>query len=278
MVTVSKKIFSPLCIILFLLTGLILLLYPAISNYINQKNSSYAMQELFKQLEDEDTATLTLQRQWAESYNTCLRTTQNCPYAYEDILDYANHIMGTLYIPTINVNLPIYHGTEEEVLAKGVGHMPDSAFPIGGIGNHTVLTGHTGLPSARLFTDLDQLAVGDPFYISILNETLAYEVDQIQVVLPTEISSLQPKEDADYCTLVTCTPYGINSHRLLVRGTRIQEEPSSIPDFSKTTVSSTPLWLGLVASVLLVLLFLFLRHRKIKTTQTTAQPCVQLCR
>ena len=133
--------------------------------------------------------------------------------------------MGYIDIPTIDAHLPIYHGTDEEVLAKGVGHVPDTAFPIGGIGNHSVLTGHTGLPSAKIFTDLTELAEGDLFYIHILNETLVYEVDQIQVVLPSQLDNLLPVADRDYCTLVTCTPYGINSHRLLVRGQRTTQQP-----------------------------------------------------
>ena len=129
-------------------------------------------------------------------------------------------MMGYIEIPEIDIYLPIYHGVSEEVLSKGIGHMPNSAFPIGGEGNHAVLTGHTGLPSAKLFTDLTELEEGDRFYIHILDLVLCYTVDQIKVVLPNEGQDLSIVPGKDYCTLVTCTPYGINSHRLLVRGIR----------------------------------------------------------
>lgn len=204
-------------LVLLLLAGAGIFLYPAVSNFVNHLNGSYAIAQMQRQLVDADIAQ---QRQLARSYNA--RLTEGEPEGYEEILDLANGIMGSILIPKIDVNLPIYHGTDEDVLTKGVGHLPSSAFPIGGEGNHAVLTGHTGLPSAKLFTDLTELEEGDTFYIHILEETLAYQVDQIKVVLPSEGQDLTAVPGEDYCTLVTCTPYGVNSHRLLVRGHRVE--------------------------------------------------------
>lgn len=206
--------------VLLLIAGVCVLAYPAVSNWINNLNASHAIQELQTNLESAD---ITEQRHMAEIYNQKIRNSEDITEEeYNDILNIANGIMGYLQIPKIEVNLPIYHGISEEVLAKGAGHMPQTAFPIGGEGNHAVLTGHTGLPSAELFTDLAQLQEGDTFSICILGETLAYQVDQIKVVLPSEGQDLVPVPGEDYCTLVTCTPYGVNSHRLLVRGQRAQ--------------------------------------------------------
>ena len=153
--------------------------------------------------------------------------TEQLAAEYERILDFGNGIMGFLQIPKIGIKLPIYHGVDAEVLEKGIGHMPTSAFPIGGEGNHTVLTGHTGLPSARLFTDLTEVEEGDSFEVVVGSASTQYRVDQIKVVLPNETEDLMPVIGEDYCTLVTCTPYGVNSHRLLVRGRRM--ETVSIP-------------------------------------------------
>lgn len=217
----KKRNISGAWIFLLLLAGIAILLYPSISSLVNKLNGSHAVQQLTQQLEDQNQSALDRHRKMAESYNNSLRGGEPCPHAYDDILDFGSGILGSIEIPAIHVNLPIYHGIDDTVLAKGVGHMPGTAFPIGGEGNHTVLTGHTGLPSAELFTGLDRLSEGDLFYISILGQTLAYEVDSIQTVLPEETHSLQSIPGGDYCTLVTCTPYGINSHRLLVRGRRI---------------------------------------------------------
>ena len=150
--------------------------------------------------------------------------------------------MGYVVIPKIDVNLPIYHGTSEEVLQKGVGHLQNTSLPVGGESTHAVLSGHTGLSSAKLFTDLDKLEEGNIFYIKTLGETFAYEVDQIKIVEPHETSDLLIESDKDYVTLVTCTPYGINSHRLLVRGTRIpytEEVEKEIKKEQKENVGST---------------------------------------
>lgn len=144
---------------------------------------------------------------------------------YTEILN-VNGTMGVLEIPKIKVNLPIYHGTSESVLSKGAGHLKNTALPVGGTGTHAVLTGHRGYAEAKLFTDLDQLVMGDRFYLHILDRTLTYEVDQILVVTPDQTEALKPVEGQDFVTLLTCTPYQINSHRLLVRGKRIKELPA----------------------------------------------------
>ena len=155
---------------------------------------------------------------------------------YEEILNVDRGMMGVLEIPCIEVELPIYHGIAEDVLQKGVGHISQTAFPVGGEGNHTVLSTHRGLPDARLFTDLDELEPGDAFYIRVLGNKLAYEVDQVEVVDPGDVSLLKPEEGKDYVTLLTCTPYGINSHRLLVRGSRVNYVPEVKAQIQKKVV------------------------------------------
>ncbi len=223
-------------ILLFLVAGIGLLSYPYVSNYLTEVNGSKAIQELRAQIEQEDDGSLARERALAEEYNASL-TGQEIkdpfvpgsgivlPENYGDILDYANNTMGYIEIPKIKVKLPIYHGVSDDVLVKGVGHMSETAFPIGGEGNHSVLTGHTALPSAKLFSDLIELTQGDTFYIDILNEILAYQVENIRVVEPDNTIHLAPVEGKDYITLLTCTPYAINTHRLLVQGTRIPYTP-----------------------------------------------------
>lgn len=219
-------------VIALMITGIVVMVYPALSNYINTIHSSRAVQALSEQLAQADSEVLRQQRALAEEYNSALAGGIAGPEAdilerYEQILEFGNGIMGSITIPKIGVELSVYHGVSDAVLQKGVGHVPRSAFPIGGAGNHSVLTGHTGLPSAELFTDLTELAVGDVFYLRVLGETLAYGVDQITVVLPHEVDQLGPVGGRDYCTLVTCTPYGINSHRLLVRGERLGQDSAA---------------------------------------------------
>ena len=211
-----------LTVIALAIAGIGVMAYPSLSNYINTLHGSRAVQALTEQVECADASTLEEQRRLAEEYNAALSGAGEPTEAYEHILDFGNGIMGSLRIPKIDLELAIYHGVSDAVLRRGVGHMPGSAFPIGGAGNHSVLTGHTGLPSAELFTRLTELAEGDRFCITILGRELIYEVDQITVVEPQEVEALGAERGRDYCTLVTCTPYGINSHRLLVRGERVQ--------------------------------------------------------
>lgn len=210
--------------LLLLTIGFAVLLYPVVSAAVNRISGSYVIADHRQRVESLEQEQLDKQLELAREYNRQLPEPKG---DYDEILNLGSGIMGYVRIPAIDVDLPIYHGVEDAVLSKGVGHLPGSGFPIGGEGNHAVLTGHTGLPSAKLFTDLMLLEEGDRFYIHVLDQVLCYQVDQIKVVLPSEGQDLVPQSGKDYCTLLTCTPYGVNSHRLLVRGTRIQEETTT---------------------------------------------------
>ena len=219
-----------LLLILAFLAGLSLLLYPTVSNYINEMHQTKAIADYSERVARISPEEYDAMLRAAQNYNARLLGRENRFVAtvddkrlYNDLLNPdGNGIMGYIEIPTIDVSLPVYHGTEDNVLQVAVGHLQWSSLPIGGIGTHSVLSGHRGLPSAKLFTHLDELREGDIFLIKVLNETLTYEVDKISVVLPDEVSSLCVMEGEDLCTLVTCTPYGINTHRLLVRGHRVE--------------------------------------------------------
>lgn len=235
---------------LMMVLGMGILLYPAVSSTVNRINGSYAIQEFQQQLDSMDVGEREAELAAARVYNAQLLSASDKPSeeesGYHSILDFGNGIMGYISIPGIGVKLPIYHGVSNQVLEKGVGHLPTSSFPIEGEGNHAVLTGHTGLPSASLFTDLDKLKEGDRFQVTIGGTDMTYEVDQIKVVLPNDTEALQAVPGADYCTLVTCTPYGVNSHRLLVRGTRIEvtEEPTEAENTPSAGEDRTsPYWL-----------------------------------
>lgn len=209
--------------IVLLLLGLTFLSYPLLLRCYGSGVTDRALQQYGKALKETDWA---YQKRLAENYNAlCRAGAISDGEAYRQALNIVDGILGILSIPAIELELPIYHGTGEDVLAKGAGHLPGTALPVGGKGNHTVLTGHTGYPQGKFFTDLTRLKVGDTFSISVLGETLHYQVDQILTVLPEDTSGLDRDQEKDYCTLVTCTPYGINSHRLLVRGIRIETEP-----------------------------------------------------
>lgn len=204
-----------------LLLGGLLLTGPALLNQFSSLTISASLREYYAQLK---TADISEEKQKARSYNDQLRENTPVPQEeYAKTLDIADGIMGILSVPKIAVELPIYHGIGEDVLRKGAGHMPNTALPLGGEGNHTVLTGHTGYPGAELFTNLTRLETGDSFQLFVLDEVLTYRVDQIRIVTPDRGEELLPIAGADYCTLVTCTPYGVNSHRLLVRGKRVEE-------------------------------------------------------
>lgn len=231
-----KRKLSIIFIILIFLAGLGIMLYPIISNaYIEYKQKNI-INEYNEVVENIDDNTKEEELEHARDYNKLLIgnaivTDPFDPEAQkrlEKSSDYFNilnlderGLMGYIVIPKISVKLPIYHGTSEDILQKGVGHLQNTSFPVGGESTHAVLSGHTGLSSAKLFTDLDKLEEGELFFIEVLGEKLAYKIDQIKIVEPSETSDLVIKSGEDYVTLVTCTPYGINSHRLLVRGTRI---------------------------------------------------------
>lgn len=234
-------------VFLLLFLGVAMLFWPAMCSFSHQRQETYAIQALQKQLETTDIAE---ELQKAEAYNAKLRTAQEIAdqEEYNQILNINGGMMGHLQIPKLGVDLPIFHGTGKEALEKGVGHLENSAFPIGGEGNHSVLAGHTGLPGAELFTDLTELAEGDIFRIVILDKTLTYAVDQIKTVLPGDSQDLAPVPGKDYCTLVTCTPYGVNSHRLLVRGERMEIEQEEALQPKEPQQERFPLaWLLLLA-------------------------------
>lgn len=228
----KKKNLTTVLLILAFLAGLSLLLYPTVSDYWNSLHQSRAITEYAEQVNELDNELY--EQLWADarSYNETLlgnpdryEMTDEERAEYESLLDVSGTgIIGYIEIPLIGCSLPIYHGTEESVLQIAVGHIEGTSLPVGGAGCHSVLSGHRGLPSAKLFTDLDKLTVGEDFILRILDETLTYEVDQILIVEPYELDALAIDPERDYCTLVTCTPYGINSHRLLVRGHRIENQ------------------------------------------------------
>lgn len=220
-----------------LLASFFLVSYPFISNYLMGLNQSSEIKAYEQDMEKVDDRQFSSALKEAQEYNknllgSVVLTDPFDPgvkpvkdYEYEKLLNLGNNsVMASLEIPVISINLPIYHGTSDEVLQKGVGHLQKTSLPVGGKGTHCVLTGHTGLSSASLFTDLNLLKKGDKFFIHCLNKTLAYQVDQIKVVEPKNTSDLKIDSSEDYVTLITCTPYGINSHRLLVRGTRVPYE------------------------------------------------------
>lgn len=234
-------------LVLVLITGLSLLLYPTVSNYWNALHQTKAITEYNEAVAAMNEEDLRALWQSAEEYNQKLPEHAN-PYQLneEEYRDYmgqlninGNGVMGSIEIPAIDVKLPIYHGTSESVLNVAAGHLEWSSLPVGGAGSHCVLSGHRGLPSAKLFTHLDKLAEGDLFVLHVLDEVLTYEVDQILIVEPQNTEPLRIVEGEDLCTLVTCTPYGINTHRLLVRGHRV--ENSAAEDASRVSSDAVPM-------------------------------------
>ena len=225
-----KKHLSSIILILIFLVGLSLVLYPTVADYWNSLHQSRAIATYAEEVAHIDTEKYTAVWQDAVAYNQSLRARDNIfllsdqqKAVYDELLNIGgNGVMGYIEIPAIGVSLPVYHGTDEAVLQIAIGHLEWTSLPVGGESSHCVVSGHRGLPSARLFTDLDQLKAGDTFIFRILDETLTYEVDQIKIVLPHETDELLIQDGKDLCTLVTCTPYGVNSHRMLVRGHRVE--------------------------------------------------------
>ena len=228
-----RKNLSTIILILIFLVGLSVMLYPSVSDAVNRKHQSRAVAGYAEEVEQLSDADYQTYFDAADAYNRQLNTTPNAFYKPDLVSGYAQTldisgtgIMGYITIPKISVELPIYHGTDEGVLQVAAGHLEGSSLPVGGAGTHAVISAHRGLPSAKLFTNLDELEVGDRFTITVLNRVLTYEVDQISIVLPTEIDQLLPTEGMDYVTLMTCTPYGINTHLLFVRGKRVETTES----------------------------------------------------
>lgn len=225
----KKGIVTNIILILVLIAGLSLLLYPTFSDWWNSRVQSRAVSNYAQLVSVMDQEDYTHMWEEAKAFNEELLERKNIyllseeqQEKYEQIFNLDGQgIMGYIELPTLSQTMPVYHGTEEDVLQIAVGHLEWTSLPTGGAGNHSVFSGHRGLPSAKLFTDLDKLVVGDVFMLHILEETLTYEVDQIRIVEPNVTEDLLPQEGKDLCTLVTCTPYGVNSHRLLVRGHRV---------------------------------------------------------
>lgn len=269
-----KKHWSTILLVIILFIGLSLLLYPTFADWWNSMHQSRAIASYAEEVAqiDDDQYDEIWNAAW--EYNRTLQEQGNSfllsdaqKAEYLRLLDVGGSgIMGYIEIPSIKCSLPIYHGTDEAVLQVAIGHLEWTSLPVGGEGSHCVVSGHRGLPSAKLFTNLDQLIVGDTFTLRVLDEILTYEVDQIRVVLPDETEELYIQPGQDYCTLVTCTPYGINSHRLLVRGHRIEtQESARVVRVTADAMQIDPLLVAPVVAtpmllVLLIILLLPKRH------------------
>ncbi len=272
-----KRNLTTLLLLLMGAVGLGLILYPSFADWWNSFHQSRAVASYMEAVASMDKSMYEEMLKEADAYNAKLSKTgiqwmltEEQKKEYEKVLNINDTgIMGYIDIPKINVELPIYHGTDEAVLQIAVGHLEGTSLPVGGKGSHCVVSGHRGLPSARLFTDIDKLVEGDSFTLTVLNRTVTYEVDQIRIVEPTDLSDLQLDKKMDLCTLVTCTPYGINTHRLLVRGHRVanaQGEATVIADAMQIeSVYIAPF----IAAPILVLLIVWMligtsRRKKLK--------------
>ena len=275
----KKKHISTIIIILIFLAGLGFLLYPTVSNLWNRAHQSRAIATYTKQVEKLDDSQNKEMLKAARKYNKSLlkksdhwKLSKKDKKKYESLLDVSGTgIMGYIEVPKIDCSLPIYHGTDEGALQIAIGHLEGSSLPVGGKSTHCVLSGHRGLPSARLFTDLDQMEEGDVFVLNVLGRKLAYEVDQIKVVLPDEMSDLEIVQGKDLCTLVTCTPYGINTHRLLVRGHRTKYIEETVVRVQKEAEKKeTGIWLlagGGAVFLIIIIIVVVKRRRKRRNLQ-----------
>lgn len=269
-----KKHLSTIILVLILFAGLGIMLYPSVSDWWNSLHQSRAIAnytDMVANMDDE-----VYEEMWnrAVAYNQELWKRMNRYFPddeekaeYRSLLNISGTgIMGYIDIPSISCELPIYHGTDESVLQIAVGHIESSSLPVGGEGSHCVLSGHRGLPSAKLFTNLDQLKEGDIFMLNVLDETLTYEVDQIRIVLPEEVDDLELVKGKDYCTLVTCTPYAVNTHRLLVRGHRIDNlEEAVVIRVSADARKLDPKLIApamAIPMLMVLLIWLLIRYRK----------------
>ena len=266
-----KKNKTNIILVIIFLIGLSVMLYPSFSNYWNSRVQSQAVASYNNEVQKMSTEDYDKMFNEAEEYNNALKNISDPFQNYESISNYEDvlnisgtGIMGYVTIDKIDVELPIYHGTSEGVLQIGVGHLGGSSLPVGGIGTHTVLSAHRGLPSAELFSDLDKLEVGDTFQITVLNRVLTYQVDQIRIVLPEDVSELQVDPDKDYATLMTCTPYGINTHRLLVRGVRVDGDVNTYVPTDAYQVKTNVVAVGSSIVILTILLIVTMVVRLIK--------------
>lgn len=283
----SQKIKSYIGVILLFVLGFGILFYPNFSNWWNTRRANSLIVEYDTVIQEKNEEEINEIYKVAVAYNgTLIGNTLPDAFAelqlppdatYEAVLNpVGNGYMGTCEIPQIDQNIPIYHYTTEEVLEKGIGHLAGSSLPVGGENSHCVISAHRGLPSAKLFTDLDRLKIGDTFYLHVLNRNLAYEVDQIKVVEPEQTEDLSIVRGEDYCTLLTCTPYAVNSHRLLVRGHRVPYTEEQYLEDLKTTTGPRGIsvlirvlcgLLGLILAILLMYLVQKFRGRKLNSPQ-----------
>lgn len=263
-----KKHISTIAVVVIFICGLSLFLYPTLSNLYNEHLNEQLIgdyQEAFADIQPEQYTQAKIDAQAYQENRHDKQTLAELGLTYDTVLNVAgNGIMGYIEIPKINVSLVIYHTTDEDLLQNGIGHVEESSLPIGGADSHAVLAGHTGLPSAKLLTNIDHLRVGDKFYIHVLDEVLEYQIDDIVVVEPNDTSRLNVVSGKDYVTLVTCTPYGVNSHRLLVRGVRADD--GSLPDTGSLILQNDLLNVDmeyLLTFSLLGVLLLFFAARRI---------------
>lgn len=265
-----KKHGTTLLLIFVLIAGLSLMLYPTFSDWWNSQHQSRAISSYTSTVAQLTETDYSAYWDAANAYNQTLWNKTNRFYmsdedrvAYEQVLNVSDiGIIAYIEIPKMDCRLPVYHGTSDVVLQVAIGHVEGSSLPVGGAGTHCVLSGHRGLPSAKLFTNLDKLEIGDTFMLHVLGDILTYQVDQILVVLPEDVSALALEENADLCTLITCTPYGVNSHRLLVRGHRIEtiieEEVAPVVIMSDAEVINPLVVAVCIAAPILILMFLIL--------------------
>ena len=256
-----------ICFILVILLGAGAAAYPLIASINNEHTQSLVQTEYEEKLQQLDTSEIDAALAAAREYNKTISTVQienvdkikaDLP-PYEDLLNLANNgIMGYIEIPAINIDLPIYHGTTGAAMEKGAGHMEGTSLPVGGIGTHAVISAHSGMASAKLFTDLDKLKLGDMFFITVCNQKLAYEVDNIAVVEPTDIDLIRIDTQQDYVTLLTCTPYGVNTHRLLVRGHRVEMAEEAIAEVEEKAEPAASTWIEKYEQGILIGVAIFL--------------------
>ena len=256
-----------ICFILVILLGAGAAAYPLIASINNERTQSLVQTEYEEKLQQLDTSEIDEALKKAHEYNKTISTVQiediekikeSLP-PYEDLLNLANNgIMGYIEIPAINIDLPIYHGTTGAAMEKGAGHMEGTSLPVGGIGTHAVISAHSGMASAKLFTDLDKLKLGDMFFITVCNQKLAYEVDNIAVVEPTDIDLIRIDTQQDYVTLLTCTPYGVNTHRLLVRGHRVDMAEEAIAEVEEKAEPAASTWIEKYEQGILIGVAIFL--------------------
>lgn len=269
----KKHLFTVIIVCVFLL-GLSLLLYPTVSDWWNTFHQSRAVASYIEKvstMEDDEYNNIL---NHAREYNSTVadkgvkfRLSDGELKKYESVLNITDSgIMGYVEIPKINCKLPIYHGIDDSVLQVAIGHIAGTSLPVGGESSHCVISGHRGLPSARLFTDIDKLNQGDTFAIHVLDETLYYEVDQIRIVKPEQTENIRITKGEDYCTLVTCTPYGVNSHRLLVRGHRLQNQKDSSVRVTADAIQYEPIiivpFIALPILIVLIIIFIIRDRRR----------------